>query len=34
LLFSQPTIAMGVLLCQGPEGQLDEAKMPDLGRYN
>ena len=31
-LFSQPTIALGVLLCKGPEGQLNKAKVPDLGR--
>ena len=32
LLFSQPTIALGVFLYKGPEGRLDKAKVPDLGR--
>ena len=34
LLFSQPTIALGVFLYKGPEDRLDKAKVPDRGRSN
>ena len=29
-----PTIALGVFLCEGPEGQLDKAKVWGLNRSN